>query len=89
MEKLRPSVFWLKGSKSRHQFRINRENKIKMVPIPAAIMEGLGHTDIKTTNYCVSSTSLIFLASLVGPNGFCKNGVLAINTNESCIALAL
>jgi len=38
MEKLRPNVFWLKGRKSRHQLQINRENKYKMVPIPAANM---------------------------------------------------
>ena len=32
MEKFRPSVFLLKRRKSRHQFQINRENQIKVVP---------------------------------------------------------
>ena len=42
---------------------------------------------VPSANHCVSSTSLTFLASIVGPNGFCKNGMPAINTKESWIPL--
>jgi hypothetical protein len=47
MEKLRPNVIRMNGRKSRHQLQINRENYIKMVPIPAAIMKAMGHSGEK------------------------------------------
>ena len=37
MKRFRPRPFWLKGRESRHHLQINRENYIKMVPIPPAI----------------------------------------------------
>ena len=36
----------------------------------------------------VSSTSLIFLANVIGPNGFRKNDIPGVNTNDSWIASA-
>ena len=44
---------------------------------------------VLSTNHCVSRTSRTFLARIVGPNGFCKNGVPGVNTKESWIAPTL
>ena len=38
MVKLHPNVFRISGRESRHRFQINRENYIKTVQIPMAIM---------------------------------------------------
>jgi len=47
MKKFRTNVFGIERLEIRHQFQIIRENEIKMVPIPAAIMKVMGHTDLR------------------------------------------
>src|SRR5512141_124266 len=78
MEKFRPNTIWLKGRKSHHQLQINRENEIKMVPIPAAIMEEIPTSSARLARLlCPAGGGLQQLRQVLFPESRLSGGAVA------------